>query len=64
MNKKTTPHLELRSKKTYIRPQQKMVKIRLRSFVAISERVKAIKNDDDGFEMAEDGYLYKYDWDR
>ena len=63
MNKKTTPHLELRSKKTYIRPQQKMVKIRLRSFVAISERVKSIKSDD-GFEMADDGYLYDYDWDR
>ena len=40
-----------------------MVKIRLRSFVAISERVKSIKSDD-GFEMAEDGYLYDYDWDR
>ena len=57
MNKKTTQLLELRAKKTYIQPQQKMVKIHLRSFVAFSERVKAIKNDDDGFEMAEDGYL-------
>ena len=61
MKKNTAPQFDSKSKKSYLQPQQRAIKIQLQTIVALSnQRVRSIESEDD-FILSEDGILYEDD---